>query len=82
MLDKQKNRKIKLNSLDLVNQTNMLNITPVTFASLYDPTDQNKIAKHNLVVLIDKITMRGTRPVLPQTKCYKNCVQPQRYEVS
>ena len=47
------NKKIKLNSLDLINQTNMLNITPVTFASLYDPMDRSKIIKHNLIVLID-----------------------------
>ena len=36
-----------------MNQTNISNITPVTFANLYDPTDQNKILKHNLIVLID-----------------------------
>ena len=47
------NKKIKLNSLDLINQTNTSNITPVTVASLCDLMDHNKIFKNNLIVLID-----------------------------
>ena len=47
------NNKIKLNSLDLINQTNSLSYTPVTLASLYDPMDHKRVIQNNVVVLID-----------------------------
>ena len=47
------NRKIKLNSLDLINQNSNLKSTPVTIASIYDPTDLNTVIRNNLLVLID-----------------------------
>ena len=47
------NNKIKLNSLDLINQTNNSNSTPVTIASVYDLLDPKKIIRNNLLVLID-----------------------------
>ena len=47
------NRKIRLNSLDLINQADHLKSTPVTIASIYDPTDPNKVIRANLLVLID-----------------------------
>ena len=47
------NNKIKLNSLDLINQTNILSCTPVTIASLYDPMDHKRVIRNNVVVLID-----------------------------
>ena len=47
------NNKIKLNSLDLINQTNSLSYTPVTIASLYNPMDHKRVIRNNVVVLID-----------------------------
>ena len=47
------NSKIKLNSLDLINQTNSLNSTPVTIASVYNPMDPKRVIRNNLLILID-----------------------------
>ena len=52
MVSKNKN-KYKLNSLDFINHIDNKNSTPVTIASIYDPLDQNKLIKEDLVVLID-----------------------------
>ena len=56
ILDRLINRnkdKYKLNSLDLINHIDNKNGTPVTIASIYDPTDQIRIIREDLVVLID-----------------------------
>ena len=53
------NNKLKLNSLDLINQTNSLNITPVTIASMYDPTDPKRVIRNNLLILIDSGTLHS-----------------------
>ena len=45
--------KHKLTNLDLINQANRKNSTPVTVASVYDPRDQTKIIKDDLLILID-----------------------------
>ena len=52
LISRNKN-KYKLNSLDFINHIDNKNGTPVTIASVYDPMDQNKVIKENLVVLID-----------------------------
>ena len=52
LISKNKN-KYKLTSLDLINQTTRKNGTPITVASVYDPLDQTKIIKENLLILID-----------------------------
>ena len=66
------NSKIKLNSLDLINQTNNSIGTPVTIASVYDPTDPKKIIRNNLIVLIDSGASHSmAKASLVMT--YKNC---------
>ena len=52
LISKNKN-KFKLNSLDVINHIDNHNCTLVTVASMYDPRDQTKIIKENLIVLID-----------------------------
>ena len=46
-------RKHKFANLDSTNQSLTDDGTPVTLASVYDPTDKNKILKEHLLVLID-----------------------------
>ena len=41
LICRNKNKR-KLTSLDLINQANRKNSTPVTVASVYDPRDQTK----------------------------------------
>ena len=52
LISKNKN-KYKLNSLDLINHIDNKNDTPVIIASVYNPRDQTKIIKENLIILID-----------------------------
>ena len=52
LINRNKN-KYKLNSLDLINHIDNKNGTPVTIASIYDPMDQSRIIREDLVVLID-----------------------------
>ena len=52
LISRNKN-KYKLNSLDLINHIDNKNGTPVTIASIYDPMDQNRLIREDLVVLID-----------------------------
>ena len=51
--------KHKLTSLDLINQATRNNGTPDTLASVYDPLDQTKIIKENLLILIDSGTLHS-----------------------
>ena len=51
LVSKNKN-KYKLNSLDLINHIDNKNSTPVTIANVYNLTDQTKIIKENLIVLL------------------------------
>ena len=60
LINKNRN-KHKLNSLDLINHIDNKNGTPVTIASIYDPTDQSRIIREDLVVLIDSGLSRADR---------------------
>ena len=52
LINRNKN-KYKLNSLDLINQIDNKNSMPVILASVYNPTDQTKTIKEDLIILID-----------------------------